>query len=190
VNCSSRIARNNAECARNNLRDISSKTDHHGGNFNVFEGLKVHGAPEHVITGGKVAVYEYQLSSSLSVGSRVDLPAYPPTLYDAMDDFAKSLAVSSVARDVAEEVEALRKTSNTSSNADPLLGVTTPRRALQQDPTINKRLGIYQRPVSAHGVRNQQDSTFSLFGGTAADANRRASVKVNAPPGGGKGNLW
>jgi hypothetical protein len=30
-------------------------------NFNVFEGLKVHGAPEFVVAGGRVVVYEYEV---------------------------------------------------------------------------------------------------------------------------------
>jgi D-hydantoinase len=171
---------------RNNLRDISSKTHHHGSNFNVFEGLKVHGAPEHVISAGKFAVYEYQVSSSLNCGRKIDLPAYPPTLYDAMDDFAKMTATNGVARQTAEITQVERKISSASD-----FGVTTPRRALEQDPVMNKRLGVYQRPMSAHGVRHQQDSTFSLSGGTPADANRRASVKINAPPGGGgRDNFW
>lgn len=42
-----------------------------------------------------------------------------------------------------------------SSPRDPGFGVTTPRRCTE-DPVLNKRLGMYQRPVSAHGVRNQQ----------------------------------
>ena len=83
---------------RNNLRDISARTHHHGSDFNVFEGLKVHGAPEHVIVGGKVAVYEYQINSALCNGRMVSLPAYPPVLYDAMDDFAKSAAMNKADR--------------------------------------------------------------------------------------------
>ena len=84
---------------RNNLRHISARTHHHGADFNVFEGLKVHGAPEHVIVGGRVAVYEYQLNSGLANGRAVPLPAYPPVLYDAMDDFAKSAAINGADRE-------------------------------------------------------------------------------------------
>ena len=84
---------------RNNLRHISARTHHHGADFNVFEGLKVHGAPEHVIVGGRVAVYEYQLNSGLANGRAVPLPAFPPVLYDAMDDFAKSAAINGADRE-------------------------------------------------------------------------------------------
>ena len=125
-----------------------------------FEGLKVHGAPEHVIVGGKVAVYEYQLNSGLSNGRMVSLPAFPPVLYDAMDDFAKSAAVNGVERSEVEEKviapsEEERKVS--------MAGVTTPRRGAGGDPVLNKRLGNYQRPVSAHGVRNQQGGNSTLL---------------------------
>ena len=56
---------------------------------------------------------------------------------------------------------------------------------------------MFQRRVSAFGVRNQQDSTFSLD--TAEDpelqhqsltGSRRASVKVHAPPGGMSSGFW
>ena len=58
--------------------------------------------------------------------------------------------------------------------------------------------GIFQRRVSAFGIRNQQDSTFNL---TQPDSyseeqchsltgSRRASVKVHAPPGGLSSGFW
>ena len=43
-----------------------------------------------------------------------------------------------------------------------MAGVTTPRRGMG-DPVLNKRLGSYQRPVSAHGVRNQQGGNSTLL---------------------------
>ncbi len=45
----------------NNLRQVSSKTHRHKADFNVFEGLKLRGAPEFVIAGGRLVVYEYQV---------------------------------------------------------------------------------------------------------------------------------
>ena len=59
---------------------------------------------------------------------------------------------------------------------------------------------IFQRRVSAFGVRNQQDSTFSLSNTDADEdpetqhhsltGSRRASVKVHAPPGGLSSGFW
>ena len=78
-------------------------------------------------------------------------------------------------------------------------GLTTPRGYCQEE-VFNKQLGIYQRSLSAHGVKNQQDSSFSLSGpqgsyqsdadGEILPTPRRASVRVNAPPGGRGGAFW
>ena len=46
---------------------------------------------------------------------------------------------------------------------DDTFGMTTPRKS-SEPPVFNNKLGSYQRPMSAHGIRNQQDSTFSLTG--------------------------
>jgi len=116
----------------------------------------------------------------------------------------------------------IRESMPTSNGApidsvDSSFGLTTPRGYSGAKEVFNKQLGIYQRPVSAHGVRNQQDSTFSLTVSgrprpevapvaeveeppmtqevvrphTAGPTyGRRVSVRVNAPPGGKSGAFW
>lgn len=70
-----------------NIRKISSKEQNGQGDFNVFEGLTVHGAPEFVVAGGRVAVYEYQLNAGMEgAAKKVDLPAFPAAMYDAVAD--------------------------------------------------------------------------------------------------------
>ncbi len=41
------------------------------------------------------------------------------------------------------------------------------RTVKEYNVAVLQDLGIFQRPLSAHGVRNQQDSTFSLTGDLA-----------------------
>ena len=65
---------------------------------------------------------------------------------------------------------------------------------------VNQIPGIFQRRVSAFGIRNQQDSTFNLTQPDSRDqeqphsltltGSRRASVKVQAPPGGLSSGFW
>ena len=64
---------------------------------------------------------------------------------------------------------------------------------------VNQVPGIFQRKVSAFGIRNQQDSTFNLTQPDSAreqdqphslTGSRRASVKVAAPPGGLSSGFW
>ena len=66
--------------------------------------------------------------------------------------------------------------------------------------SLDKVPRIFQRRVSAFGVRNQQDSSFSLSNTDADEdpemqhhsltGSRRASVKVHAPPGGLSSGFW
>ena len=44
-------------------RTISAKTHHHACDFNIFEGMKVRGVPQVVISGGRVALDEDGVSA-------------------------------------------------------------------------------------------------------------------------------
>ena len=164
---------------RNLLREISAKTQQQKSDFNVFEGVKVHGAPEYVIVNGRVVVYEYELSSNPGNGNHVELGSFPNHLFDAVDDYEKTKEAERVAAERKASQERGRPVDRTDSR-DSMFGVTTPRKSMDE-PILNKRLGIYQRPMSAHGVRNQQDSTFSLAGGYNNPNDRRTSVKISSP---------
>lgn len=168
----------------NNFRTISSK-EHSESNadVNAFDGLTVHGAPEYVIANGKVVVYEYEMNPNVSQGQVLVAEPFPCILYDQVQDLDELSKVVGVQRNQpAEEViEEVDTVDRGGSNQD--FGMTTPRKT-SEPPVLNKRLGIYQRPMSAHGVRNQQDSTFSLAGDGDFGSPKR-TVKINAPPGGG-----
>jgi len=197
-----------------NLRTVAQKTSHHQADFNVLEGQVLRGAPEFVLQGGRIVVAEYQVSTSPGSGQYVECPTFPPSLYDRVMDRDRAAAPSPVSRtDVPSGPAPV-------DVVDSGFGLTTPRGYSGAKEVFNKRLGIYQRPMSAHGVRNQQDSTFSLTGTgrprpeaaqeevsepamveeaapmmerphTAGPAyGRRAAVRVSAPPGGKSGAFW
>ena len=44
-----------------NVRTVSQKTSQHAADFNILEGVTLHGAPEFVLSGGKIVVAEYQV---------------------------------------------------------------------------------------------------------------------------------
>ncbi len=118
-------------------------------------------APEYVVCGGRVCVFEYRLNAGMEgQGRRVDLPLRPPALYDGADDLLRADEARQVPVDRREDSFRATAASEMMSSAPPPpsskdFGVTTPRRSTDS-PVLNKRLGIYQRPISAHGVRNQQ----------------------------------
>jgi len=173
---------------KNTHRTISQKTHQQAAYFNIFEGLNVTGAPEFVLCGGKIVVAEYAVNTCPGTGRYIEAPTWPSFCYDKIQD-----------RDNQDKPEHVQRTDVPTDDVDgpvdtpDTFGLTTPRGYCQQE-VFNKHLGIYQRPLSAHGVRNQHDSSFSLSGPKGVRSkegtSRRSTVKVNAPPGGHAGAFW
>lgn len=63
-------------------RVISAETHNHAVDFNIFEGMEVHGIAEWVITGGRVVVEEGQLKMAKGQGKFVPTPPFSPYVYD------------------------------------------------------------------------------------------------------------
>ena len=63
-------------------RVISAKTHHHAVDFNIFEGMEVHGVAEWVLTGGRVVVEEGELKVTRGAGSFVPNLPFSPYVYD------------------------------------------------------------------------------------------------------------
>ena len=176
----------------NSLRTISQKTQQHNTDFNILEGVTVHGAPEFVLCNGKIVVAEYQVNASPGDGTFLRAEVFPPLVYDKIIENENSQTKPQPvprAKNTADEVD------GPEVNTDDSFGLTTPRGYSTE--VFNKDLGIYQRSLSAHGVRNQQDSSFSLNGGYSQSENsnrigsaRRAQVKVSSPPGGASDSFW
>ena len=135
---------------------ISHKSHHSNAEFNIFEDMNVTAYPEFVIAGGKIVVAEYQTNVSPGSAAYVECSPFSADVYDKIKE------------DQPRQVERVDLPSdcvdgrNGHSNSEGF-GLTTPR-GFKGQQVLNKQLGIYQRPLSAHGVRNQQDSTFSLNG--------------------------
>ena len=138
---------------------ISAKTHHSQADFNVFEGLTVSGKPEFVISAGKIVVAEFQTNPS--PGNAGYIPGSPnaPVVYDKIPEPQQPRKVDrGMVTSASDNVDG----SNGHASSDGF-GLTCPR-GFRGQQVLNKQLGIYQRPLSAHGIRNQNDSTFSLNG--------------------------
>ena len=63
-------------------RTISAQTHHHAVDFNIFEGMNVHGIADCVITNGRLVVEEGELKVSQGLGRYIPTNAYSPYVYD------------------------------------------------------------------------------------------------------------
>jgi len=66
----------------NKTRVISAETHHHAVDFNIFEGMEVHGIAEVVLTGGRVVVEDGEVKVAKGVGKFVPTPPFSPYVYD------------------------------------------------------------------------------------------------------------
>ncbi|KAI6214297.1 N-acyl-L-amino-acid amidohydrolase [Aphelenchoides besseyi] len=65
----------------NSSRRISAKTHHHKHDFNVFEGMIVHGTADVTITGGRIAWIDGQLNVEAGSGRFISLPPFSPVVF-------------------------------------------------------------------------------------------------------------
>ena len=152
----------------NNVQTISSKAESESkADTNVFDGVILHGAPEYVIANGRVAVFEYEMNPTVNhVGAKIlTTDPFPSIFYDQVQDLDDLGKVVGVVREGSNkpDVESVAGSDVGDGKSDDTFGLTAERKS-SEPPVFNAKLGSYQRPVSAHGVRNQQDSTFSLTG--------------------------
>jgi len=179
----------------NNVQTISSKAESESkADTNVFDGVILHGAPEYVIANGRVAVFEYEMNPTVNhVGAKIlTTEPFPSIFYDQVQDLDDLGKVVGVVREGSDkpDVESVAGSDVGDGKLDDTFGLTAERKS-SEPPVFNAKLGSYQRPVSAHGVRNQQDSTFSLTGGyNDSFGSPKRAVKINAPPGGSSRAFW
>lgn len=180
-------------------RTIQQETQASAADTNIYEGQTVTGVADFVLCSGKIVVAEKQVNTEAGSGQYVETLPWPEFCYEKIKTIDGMEKPEPVVRDDIPRSDSVDGPAG--DNRDDSFGLTCPRGYRAQE-VFNKELGIYQRPLSAHGVRNQQDSSFSLSGprqlhkmanGEGGDAHltpRRAAVRVNGPPGGQGGAFW
>ncbi|XP_024942594.1 dihydropyrimidinase isoform X1 [Cephus cinctus] len=193
-------------------RTISAQTHHQAVDFNIFEGMEVHGVPEYVIVNGRVCLDDGDLKAVHGYGRYVETPAYPAYVYDLVNAHEKKPRgvprSEAEAKKFAEEDAALARAREAARAAAAAAAAA----AIYHEN--NHTNGIHESPkpklpaVSCiptlpdsavvtpsakgprlEGQRNLQDSTFSIS--EDVDDARRACIRVNNPPGGrSAGGFW
>ncbi|KAG7206774.1 hypothetical protein KM043_000690 [Ampulex compressa] len=195
----------------NRKRTISAETHVQAVDFNIFEGMEVHGVPEYVIVNGRVCVDECELKAVHGFGKFVETPTYPSYVYDAVNEREKrprGVARSEAeAQRFAEEDAAIAKAKEAARAAAAATAAAAAIQANQTNGTYDSpkpKLSaidcVPTLPDSAvmtpsskgprlEGQRNLQDSTFSIS--EDVEEARRACIRVNNPPGGrSAGGFW
>lgn len=189
-------------------RTISAKTHHQACDFNIFEGMTVHGVSEYVIVRGRVCVDDGALRVAEGHGTFVETPKEPPFIYDAIkgvktEEVRNGFSKIDLTQELKIEVDHFEQ-ANHGNHGNHGNQVSFPSATPSQaTPTCGGRA------PRVEGQRNMQDSTFSLTGESSwgvaekpvcynslsfiaeeMDPDRRNTIRVRAPPGGKSSGFW
>ncbi|ESO12354.1 hypothetical protein HELRODRAFT_105292 [Helobdella robusta] len=160
---------------------ISTKTQQHKGDYNVFEGMEVKGGPSVVISAGSVVLDDDGFRVTQGSGQYVSLPPNCDFIYARISERDKANAPQKVVR------EPYSGPSFNLSNGIAALEISS---SSQQAAHAEKGGEFYNRATSSGG-RHQQDSSFHLSGAQIDDSQPvKPSMKVSQPPGGRSSQLW
>lgn len=118
--------------------------------YKITAESELFGTAEYVLVDGNLVVSDCQLRSINKHGQFVSLQPLQAT-------------EASQAREIRKPLQRLdRPGDDNRSTKEEMQRGWDRRKCISQGEIFDKELGIYQRPLSAHGVRNQQDSTFTV----------------------------
>lgn len=157
-------------------KTLSADSQFQGGDVNLYEGLRVYGVPIVTISRGRLVYESGMFTCAAGSGLYCPMRSFPDPLYKKMvqRQKAQSQAVKAVEREpYAGEVVEVLNSGKRDHFGTPDLDTPT-------------------RPSTRHGgVRDLQESSFSLSGAQIDDkVPKRSSARILAPPGGRSSGIW
>jgi dihydropyrimidinase len=155
---------------------ISASTHHHATDYNIFEGVKVSGAPDMVIVKGKVCVEDGNVRVTEGYGQFLEMPTHCPLICKAKNGTHEDLVdgVENVQLDQFQEE--FEDRDYVPDKADSIRSSST-------------QVTHTARAPRAEGVRDQQQSSFSISK-EIDNGPRKSAIRVRNPPGGASSGLW
>lgn len=155
---------------------ISAENHLHANDYNIFEGLKVTGAPEYVIVKGKVCLEDGNVRVAEGYGQFLELPTHCSLVYgtknggdDLVDDFKETVQLD-------QYQEEFEDRDYVPGKADSLVSSST-------------QVTFTARAPRPEGQRNLQESSFSISKEISQEA-PKSSIRCKHPPGGASSGLW
>ncbi|XP_003736787.1 dihydropyrimidinase isoform X1 [Drosophila persimilis] len=175
----------------NATRTISKDTHHQACDFNIFEGMTVHGVCEFVLVRGRICAERGQVRVAEGFGRFIPTPVRPPFVYDIIEGKVQS----AVQEDHPEE----RQNGGGNSVAkkfaeldiqipiqEPISAMLAGNLAMPAEGSMCSTPSVRGR---VDGKHDMQQSSFSI----SEELDRggvRACIKVKNPPGGKSSGFW
>ncbi|XP_020799541.1 dihydropyrimidinase 1 isoform X2 [Drosophila serrata] len=171
----------------NATRTISKDTHHHACDFNIFEGMTVHGICEYVLVRGRICAERGNVRVAEGFGRFIPTPVRPPFVYDIIEGKVQSQP---------EEPHEEKQNGNVAKRfaeldiqipvQEPISAMLAGNLAMPAEGSLCSTPSVRGR---VDGKRDLQESSFSI----SEELDRsgvRACIKVKNPPGGKSSGFW
>ncbi|XP_017008266.2 dihydropyrimidinase 1 isoform X2 [Drosophila takahashii] len=171
----------------NATRTISKDTHHHACDFNIFEGMTVHGVCEFVLVRGRICAERGNVRVAEGFGRFIPTPVRPPFVYDIIEGKVQS---------PPEEQHEEKQNGNMAKRfaeldiqipvQEPISVMLAGNLAMPAEGSLCSTPSVRGR---VDGKRDLQESSFSI----SEELDRsgvRACIKVKNPPGGKSSGFW
>ncbi|XP_017114646.1 dihydropyrimidinase isoform X1 [Drosophila gunungcola] len=171
----------------NATRTISKDTHHHACDFNIFEGMTVHGVCEFVLVRGRICAEQGNVRVAEGFGRFIPTPVRPPFVYDIIEGKVQS---------PPEEQHEEKQNGNVAKRfaeldiqipvQEPISAMLAGNLAMPAEGSLCSTPSVRGR---VDGKRDMQESSFSI----SEELDRsgvRACIKVKNPPGGKSSGFW
>ncbi|XP_036675021.3 dihydropyrimidinase 1 isoform X2 [Drosophila suzukii] len=171
----------------NATRTISKDTHHHACDFNIFEGMTVHGVCEFVLVRGRICAERGNVRVAEGFGRFIPTPVRPPFVYDIIEGKVQSQP---------EEQHEEKQNGNVAKRfaeldiqipvQEPISAMLAGNLAMPAEGSLCSTPSVRGR---VDGKRDLQESSFSI----SEELDRsgvRACIKVKNPPGGKSSGFW
>jgi len=173
---------------------IKAETHSSAVDFNIFEGMPVSFGPLIVISSGRVVLDEEGLKVSQGSGRFIPTPAFSPYVFNSIREREKigPIKVDRSGGDgkatANDSTNGLKGSVAQSLSIEPMYVQTH----ISGDETANVLSDqMFHRAPTRSGVRNLQDSSFSLSGAQIDDDKlNKTGIRVHNPPGGRSSGIW
>ena len=155
-------------------RTISAKTHHHAVDFNIFEGMNVHGIADYVITNGRIVVEEGELKVVQGMGRYLPTNAYSPYVYDQVQRADEARQAREVGVIRTEEDMYIDENSKM-PELDATMEEATPRKTSQIN--MDKQAASFE--LDDHPKETAKEEPVNR-----PHIDSKPQIRVRAPPGG------
>ncbi|XP_023035379.1 dihydropyrimidinase isoform X2 [Drosophila willistoni] len=168
-------------------RTISKDTHHHACDFNIFEGMVVHGVPEFVLVRGRICVENGIVRVAEGFGRFIPTPVRPPFVYDIIEGKVQSLPEEH--HDEKQNGNMAKKFAELDIQipvVEPIGAMLAGNLPMPAEGSICSTPSVRGR---VDGKRDLQESSFSISE-ELDKSGVRACIKVKNPPGGKSSGFW